>query len=88
MRLSEDRLAHVFKEATGYAVREYLIRLRIAIARRLLTESDAKLDAIASRVGLADASTLSKTFLGLTGVRPGEFRRSHEQASKGVVQAP
>jgi len=74
--LSDDRLAHVFKEATGYAVREYLMRFRMAIARRLLVESDAKLDAVASRVGFADASTLSKTFFDLTGVRPGEFRRS------------
>lgn len=61
------------------------MRLRIAIARRLLMASHAKLDAIALRVGLADASTLSKTFLDLTGVRPGEFRRSYERGSKGAV---
>src|SRR5262249_6429383 len=76
--LSEDRLAHVFKKATGYAVREYLMRLRMAVARRLLTDSNAKLETVASRVGLADASALSKTFLDLTGVRPGEFRRSSQ----------
>jgi two-component system, response regulator YesN len=62
--------------ANNHTVREYLMRLRITIARRLLAESDAKLDAVASRVGFADASTLSSRFFDLMGVRPEEFRRS------------
>ncbi len=77
--LSEDRLHHVFKEATGFAVKDYFTRLRITIARRLLTDSDAKLDVIADRVGFGEGSTLSRTFIGLTGLRPGEFRRSAQR---------
>ena len=74
--LSEDRLAHVFKEATGFPVKDYLTRLRINIARRLLTETNAKIDLVAQRVGFSDGSSLSRTFIDLAGVRPGEFRRS------------
>ena len=74
--LSEDRLAHVFKEATGFPVKDYLTRLRINIARRLLTETNAKIDIVAQRVGFGDGSSLSRTFIDLAGVRPGEFRRS------------
>jgi len=50
----------------------------MAIARRLLAERNAKLDSVASRVGFADGSTFSKALLDLTGLRPGEFRRSFE----------
>jgi CheY-like chemotaxis protein/AraC-like DNA-binding protein len=74
--LSEDRLHHVFKEATGFAVKDYFTRLRIAIACRFLTETNAKIDIVAQRVGFADGSSLSRTFIDLEGVRPGEFRRS------------
>jgi len=74
--LSEDRLAHVFKEATGFPVKDYLTRLRITIARRLLTETNAKLDVVAQRVGFDDGSSLSRTFSDLAGIRPGKFRRS------------
>src|SRR5947199_6591573 len=54
--LSEDRLAHIFKETTGFPVADYLMRLRIAIARRFLAETDAKLDVIAHCVGFGDGS--------------------------------
>ena len=77
--LSEDRLAHVFKEATGFPVKDYLTRLRITIARRLLTETKAKIDIVAQRVGFGDGSSLSRTFIDLAGVRPGEFRRSMQR---------
>lgn len=77
--LSEDRLAHIFKETTGIPVKDYLTRLRIAIARRFLTETDAKLDVIAHRVGFADGSSFSRTFIDSAGIRPGEFRRSMRQ---------
>ena len=77
--LSEDRLAHIFKETTGFPVKDYLTRLRIAIARRFLTETDAKLDVIAHRVGFADGSSFSRTFIDSAGIRPGEFRRSMRQ---------
>jgi transcriptional regulator GlxA family with amidase domain len=74
--LSEDRLAHVFRHATGFPIKDYLTRLRIVIARRLLTESSLTLDLIAERVGLGDGSRFSRTFTDYAGVRPGEFRRS------------
>ena len=81
--LSEDRLAHIFKETTGIPVKDYLTRLRIAIARRFLTETDAKLEVIAHRVGFGDASSFSRTFIDLAGIRPGEFRRSTRQVRPG-----
>ncbi len=72
--LSYDRFAHVFREAVGVPVKEYLIRLRIAVARRLLRETDHKLDEIARMAGFADTSNFSRAFTSQAGVRPGHFR--------------
>jgi CheY-like chemotaxis protein len=72
--LSYDRFAHVFRAAVGVPVKEYLIRLRIAVARRLLRETDHKLDEVARMTGFADASNFSRAFTSQAGVRPGHFR--------------
>jgi DNA-binding response OmpR family regulator/AraC-like DNA-binding protein len=74
--LSASRLAHVFPEATGLTVMDYVTRLRVNIARRLLLETSDTLDKIAARLGFADASNFSRTFKGIDGIAPGEFRRS------------
>jgi len=76
VNLSVSRLAHVFSETTGLAVMDYVARLRVNIARRLLVETGDTLDTIAARLGFADASNFSRTFKGIDGIAPGEFRRS------------
>jgi transcriptional regulator GlxA family with amidase domain len=74
--LSEGRLAHIFRDTTGLSVKDYMTRLRVSIARRLLAETTETLESIATRIGFADASTFSRTFKSVDGVAPGEFRRS------------
>lgn len=46
------------------------------IACRLLRDTDEKMDAVAREVGYSGAANLSRAFKDVTGVRPGEFRRS------------
>lgn len=72
--LSCDRFAHIFSDAVGVPVKEYLIRLRIAVARRILEETDHKLDEVARLAGFGDTSNFSRAFTSAAGVRPGEFR--------------
>jgi CheY-like chemotaxis protein/AraC-like DNA-binding protein len=72
--LSYDRFAHVFREAIGMSVKEYLIRLRITVARRLLEETDQKLDEVARLTGFGDTSNFSRAFTSRAGIRPGHFR--------------
>jgi AraC-like DNA-binding protein len=45
----------------------------------LLLETSDTLDKIAARIGFADASNFSRTFKGIDGIAPGEFRR-HKQS--------
>jgi FixJ family two-component response regulator/AraC-like DNA-binding protein len=76
--LSEGRLAHIFPAKTGFSVKDYMTRLRVSIAQRLLLETTDTVDAIAARAGYADASNFSRTFKSIGGSSPGEFRRSRK----------
>ena len=75
VKLSESRLAHVFPEITGLSVKDYMARLRVHIARRLLVETADTIEMIAAELGFADASSFSRTFKSVDGIAPGEFRR-------------
>jgi hypothetical protein len=45
----------------------------------LLLETSDTLDKIAARLGFADASNSSRTFKGIDGIAPGEFRRENSR---------
>ncbi|HEY7648540.1 MAG TPA: response regulator [Methylomirabilota bacterium] len=72
--LSRDRLAHVFRHEVGMPMKEYAMRLRVAVGCRLLGESDRKLEDIAQWLGFNHASHFSRVFIDVVGVRPGEYR--------------
>ena len=80
-RLSRVVLAAVelmvrFREAFGLTAGAYYVRLRIAVACRLLRDTDEKMEDIAQQVGYSGAANLSRAFKEVMGMRPGEFRRS------------
>lgn len=74
--VSQDHLIRLFREAFGMPAAAYYTRLRIAVACRLLRDTDGKMDDVAQQVGYSGAANLSRAFKAVTGVRPGEFRRS------------
>jgi AraC-like DNA-binding protein len=75
INVSPSYLAHRFRSETGMSVKDYVTRVRIEIARRLLLETDAKLESIAEAVGFCDAPHFSRVFVQYTRRRPGEYRR-------------
>lgn len=65
-----------FKEATGLAPRDYLQRLRIGAARRLLEEdSRATVQEVGLAVGYGDAAFFRGLFKRHTGLAPAAYRR-------------
>ena len=77
VHVSPSHLAHRFRSETGLSVKDYVTKVRIEVARRLLLETDAKLESIADAVGFCDAPHLSRVFVQHTRRRPGEYRRQH-----------
>lgn len=64
-----------FKAHTGFAPWQYMIRLRLSHARRILAASDATLDEVAHRVGFSSGCHLSAGFKQTYGVAPDPWRR-------------
>lgn len=64
-----------FKTATGLAPTEYVQRLRIRAAKRLLEAGDAGVTQVCYRVGYDDLAFFRRLFKRYTGLAPAEYRR-------------
>lgn len=77
--LSNSYLSSLFKKNTGQTITDYISKIRINQAKRLLVESDMKIAEIAERNGYINQFYFSSCFKKIVGVSPQEFR-------KGVVK--
>ena len=73
--ISTFHLSHLFKKETGYNFKQYLMRMRIGEAQRILLHTDKRVADIAEMVGYEDASYFSRAFMKETGMTPREYRR-------------
>ena len=73
VNLSPFHFARVFRRATGMPPHTWLMQQRIAQARALLQEGCLPL-AVATQLGFADQSHLSRQFKKVYGVGPGAYR--------------
>lgn len=69
-------LARRFRRSFGMTPGEYVRRLRLEQARRLMRRSTAPLAEIAAAAGFSDQSHFSNVFRKSFGISPGTFRRS------------
>jgi two-component system response regulator YesN len=69
--------SRLFKKECGVGFVEFLTRLRMDQAKRLLETSDAKLLEVAEKVGFEDVNYFSKSFKKYTGISPSEYRETH-----------
>jgi transcriptional regulator GlxA family with amidase domain len=67
-------LMRVFRRETGESPGHVVLRLRIDSAERLLKETDARLDEIASHCGFGSAETMRRGFLRTLGLTPSAVR--------------
>ena len=75
MHIASAYLTRKFKESFGIAPKAYLIEKRISFAKRLLVETDATVQEVASSVGYSDPLYFSRIFKKREGVSPLEFRK-------------
>jgi AraC-like DNA-binding protein/ligand-binding sensor protein len=72
--LSAPYFSTVFKEEMGENLSDYLNRLRVARAAKLLMDTDLSLSEIAGSCGFEDQSWFSKIFKNYAGLSPGKYR--------------
>jgi transcriptional regulator GlxA family with amidase domain len=70
------RLKRMFKENFGCTPHQYVIRMRVERAQKLLAMSGDSLAQIATECGFTGQSHLSHLFYKIVGERPGAWRRA------------
>lgn len=78
--VSRTTLFRVFKSELNTTPVEYLISFRIAQAKRLLTETDFSVTAVARSVGYEDNLYFSRAFRSATEVSPTEYRKMQQKS--------
>lgn len=77
--LSPSNLALRFKALVGLPPHTFLVRCRIARAKELLAESDAKVTAVAQALGFPSAQHFATQFRNVTGRTPRAWRQAARQ---------
>ncbi|MBS0663216.1 MAG: helix-turn-helix domain-containing protein [Verrucomicrobia bacterium] len=72
--LSPSRLQALFRAVTGHPPLDYLRRLRVEEARRLLADRRLSVKEVGARTGFRDTSHFSKVFRRVDGLSPAHYR--------------
>lgn len=74
VKLSINHMASVFKKETGETVVDFLTKVRMMHAKRMLRDHSYKIYEIAYNSGYSDANYFAKVFKKSTGLSPKEYR--------------
>jgi len=85
--MSRSRFVHHFREAYGRPPIEFLQRVRLQSAARMLRDTKLPIKAISSMVGYASRSQFSHAFRVAYGLDPTAFRREPEPAPCELAEA-
>ncbi len=73
--MTESRFSRFFRRATGNTFTDFVNRMRINRACKLLMDTDRMVGAICWEVGFNNLANFNRRFLDLKGMTPTEFRR-------------
>ena len=68
--INQTYLRKMFKEETGQTLSAYITEYRMRIAKKLIQNTNEKMEVIAQKVGYSDASYFSKCFKRFYGISP------------------
>ena len=74
--INKYHLCHIFKNATGFSVMEYIIHLRVLKARELL-RTGMRVQEVSEAVGFQNNQHFIRTFGNLTGVSPKKYANEY-----------
>ena len=77
--LSTFYLAHLFKQQTGFAPKEYLINTRLDQAKVMLARTTKTIAEIAYEVGYSSSSSFNNMFVKRTDMSPRQYRQMYQR---------
>jgi AraC-like DNA-binding protein len=77
--ISYSLFRRAFTRYTGFSPYKYLLEIRLALARTLLSQSSLSVKEIASRTGFEDSQYFDRIFRKKVGTAPTTFRRMHQK---------
>lgn len=77
MAMSRTTLYDKVKSITGLGIGEYILKVRIDMARRYLSETGMTIAEISDKLGFSSQRYFSTAFKRATGLSPSEFRKSN-----------
>lgn len=80
--LSRSHFYRIFKEYTGVSVEKYLADTRIEHAKRLLSETETPISAVAELVGYRNYSAFHTMFKKALMVSPAQYREANKKPNK------
>jgi transcriptional regulator GlxA family with amidase domain len=86
--MSVRNLNRRFLSATGMSPRQYLRRVRIETAKRLLEEQNMPVDRVAEQVGYGDTRAFIRAFGVLAGLSPGQYRQKFRALRRELPLEP
>lgn len=75
--INSSNFSRVFKKEHGMKFREFVLKHRLAIAKKLLANPELNVTDAAFAAGFSDHSYFSKVFKRCTGVSPSDFQLAH-----------
>lgn len=78
VNLSPHYFSKMFRQQAGETFIDYVTRLRINEAKRLIAEEQLSLKGICYEVGYKDPNYFSRVFKKAVGITPSEYRQQHE----------
>lgn len=78
--ISPNYLCELFKKHTNKTLSEYMVDIRMRMAREYLEKLDYKISEVAELVGFSDPKYFSSTFKKIYGMRPMEYRNNHHKS--------
>lgn len=77
VHLNEDYLSRIFKENTGWVLKNYINNEKIRFAKELLLTTNMSVSVIALKTGFQNFSHFSQNFRKAEGISPSEYRERY-----------
>ena len=82
LHISKYYISHLFSDKLGIGFNDYINSLRVALACRLLRDTDRSVTEVSREVGFGTLRTFNRAFQKQLGITPGDYRRTAAEKRK------